>query len=133
MRTGKRDKLGPLGERVAARFLRRRGYRVLGRNLVTNFGEADLLCEHPRAGIVLVEVKARRFSANAPRPEASVTLRKRQRLLRILEHLVRANGWEHRPRRVDVIAVEFYPRRFLRAKASVRHFENAVLQGGAAR
>ncbi len=133
MRVGRRDKLGPRGERAAARHLRQRGYRVLGRNLETRFGEADLLCEAPDGCVVVVEVKARRFRQNAPPPEASVTLAKRQRLAHILEHLVRANGWERRPRRIDVIAVEFVARRWLPPRAHVRHIENAVLKGGAAR
>lgn len=106
---------------------------MLGRNLETRFGEADLLCEAPDGCVVVVEVKARRSRVNAPPPEASVTLAKRQRLVRILEHLVRANGWEGRPRRIDVVAVEFVPGRWLRPRARVRHIENAVLQGGAAR
>lgn len=133
MRTGRRDKLGPRGERVAARYLRRKGFRVLGRNLETHFGEADLLCEAPGGCIVVVEVKARRFREGVPPPEASVTLAKRQRLARILEHMVNKNGWQARPRRIDVVAVEFHPRRWGGPKPSIKHFENAVLQGGRAR
>ncbi len=133
MRTGRRDKLGPRGERVAARYLRRKGFRVLGRNLETHFGEADLLCETPGGCIVVVEVKARRYREHTPPPEASVTLTKRQRLARILEFLVKKNGWEARPRRVDVVAVEFHARTWLPARPIVKHFENAVLKGGAAR
>ena len=133
MRVGRRDKLGPRGERAAGRHLRRRGYRVLGRNLETRFGEADLLCEAPGGCIVVVEVKARRYRVGVPPPEASVTLAKRQRLARILEHLVRANGWEDRPRRIDVVAVEFHPRRWLGPRAAIRHIEDAVRRGGGVR
>ncbi|MEO1009420.1 MAG: YraN family protein [Planctomycetota bacterium] len=133
MRRGRRDPLGPRGERVAARYLRRRGYRVLGCNLETHFGEADLLCQSRRdRAIVLVEVKARRGSAGPP-PEASVTHGKRQRLERILEHLVRTNGWHDRPRRIDVVAIAFERRRWLPARARVRHFEDAVAAGGGTR
>ncbi|MFI4916906.1 MAG: YraN family protein [Phycisphaerales bacterium JB060] len=133
MRIGRRDKLGPMGERVAARYLRGRGFRVLGRNLNTTFGEADLLCEGPDGCVVIVEVKARRHRPGMLPPEASVTLVKRRKLARILEHLVRSNGWEARPRRVDVVAVEFHARRWRPPRASVRHFENAVLRGGGVR
>ena len=134
MRTGRRDKLGPQGERIAARYLRRRGFRVLGRNLVTPFGEADLLCTSPDGHIVVVEVKSRRAgNRGGPPPEASVTRGKRQRLERVLAHLVRANGWQQRPRRIDVVAVTFTRRGLLRSRASVRHFENAVGQGGGVR
>jgi len=133
MRTGRRDKLGPLGERVAARYLKRRGLKVLGRNLMTGFGEADLLCETREGCIVVVEVKARRARPSAPPPEASVTLAKRQRLIRVLEHLVKANGWHGRPRRIDVVAIEFHARRWGPPRAQVRHFESAVLRSGQTR
>jgi len=36
--------VGAYGERVAAAFLRRRGYRVLYRNYRTARGEIDLIC-----------------------------------------------------------------------------------------
>ncbi|UYV14040.1 MAG: YraN family protein [Phycisphaera sp.] len=133
MRVGRRDKLGPRGERVAARYLRRKGYKVLGKNLETRFGEADLLCEGLGGCIVVVEVKARRFREGTPPPQASVTLTKRQRLARILEHLVNKNDWQGRPRRVDVVAIEFRSRGWLGPKPTVKHFENAVLKGGGAR
>jgi Holliday junction resolvase-like predicted endonuclease len=113
--------------------MRRRGCRVIGRNLETRFGEADLLCEERSGCVVLVEVKARRFREGMLPPEASVTMAKRQKLARILEHLVKANGWERRPRRIDVVAVEFHARRWLPARPHIRHFENAVLRGGGVR
>ena len=100
---------------------------------MTRFGEADLLCQDSAGGIVLVEVKSRRWRPGTPPPEASVTLRKRQRLARVLEQLVRANDWQDRPRRIDVVAVEFRPGRWWGSKPTVRHFEAAVAQGGAAR
>lgn len=133
MRTGRRDKLGPMGERAAARFMRRRGYGVIGRNLMTSFGEADLLCEGPDGCIVVVEVKARRFREGMPPPEASVTLTKRQKLVRVLEHLVKKNDWNDRPRRIDVVAVTFHERRWRWPRAEIRHFENAVLRSGKTR
>lgn len=133
MRTGRRDSLGPKGERAAARYLRRKGLRLLGRNLVTRYGEADLLFETREGCIVLVEVKSRRNRAHAPPPEASVTQSKRRKLARILEHLARQNGWTDRPRRIDVVAVVFHPRRWLPDRAVVRHIENAVTQGGGSR
>lgn len=128
--TRRRDPLGPTGERAAARYLRRRGYRVLARNLHTVAGEADLVCEAPdHRTIVLVEVKARRRIAGQPQqsaemaPEASVTAVKRQKLVAIARTLARLNKWEDRPMRIDVVAVE---RRQTRPRWSVRHLEDAV-------
>ena len=39
-----RASLGRRGERVAARFLKRRGYRILHRNWRCPSGEIDLVC-----------------------------------------------------------------------------------------
>ena len=118
----RRDPLGPAGERAAARYLRRRGYRVLGRNIQTDAGEADLVCEAPdRQTIVIVEVKTRRRTAGQPirsaetLPEASVTAEKRRKLAAIARTLARLNQWGRRPLRIDVVAVE-------RTDARIRHW-----------
>ncbi len=58
---------GRYGERVAADFLKRRGYRVLARNYRTKYGEIDLICRD-RNVLAFVEVKTRpdeRFGAPA--------------------------------------------------------------------
>ena len=51
-------KLGPLGEKLAARFLKSRGYRILPRNYVTSVGEVDLVAREGDV-LVFVEVKTR--------------------------------------------------------------------------
>ena len=109
---GQRDPLGPLGERLAAGHLRRTGHRIIGTNLRVPMGEADILALGPDGRtIVLVEVKARRVEPGRDgpfnAPEANITAEKRAKLAQILRHLTRANGWHHRPRRIDVIAIEW--------------------------
>ncbi|MHC5112417.1 MAG: YraN family protein [Planctomycetota bacterium] len=49
---------GNLGERVAARYLRRRGYCVLYKNYQSPHGEIDLICSR-REWLIFVEVKSR--------------------------------------------------------------------------
>lgn len=123
---GDRDPLGPWGERAAARFLRRAGYQVLGRNLRVPMGEADLLCVAPdRRTVVLVEVKARRVGGAEhvqPPPEASVHAHKRDKLRSILRHLANANGWHERPLRIDAVAVEVH----VKGKPVIRHHAGIV-------
>lgn len=119
--------LGRRGEQLAARFLASKGYRVLGHNLKSLAGEADLLCEDPRTdGLVLVEVKARRrpkLERNAYEPEHAIDEEKRERLMRIARSLRRSNGWNHRPFRIDVIAVDFPADG---SHPEIRHHINAV-------
>ncbi len=62
---------GSYGERVAACFLRRQGYRILQRNFLARDGEIDLVC---RCGEVLAFVEVRsRASADFGRPAETVT------------------------------------------------------------
>ncbi len=121
-----RDPIGPAGERVAARRLRRRGYRVIARNVRTGQGEIDLVCLAPdRATVVFVEVKTRRVRDGgvlAQRPETSVGARKQEKLRRLAREVARKRGWTDRPLRIDVVAVEWPAR----GRPMVRHTERAV-------
>ncbi len=126
----RRDPLGPLGERHAAKYLKARGYRILGRNVRVRAGEADIVCRDPDGKtIVVVEVKARRRYAGQAgasaviAPEEAVHADKRRRLGAISRSLARLNGWERSPMRIDVVAVEWDAGA---AKAVVRHHRNAV-------
>src|SRR5438445_10894938 len=75
--------LGEEGERVAARFLEARGYRILERNYRTRRGEIDLIAEDGRV-LVFVEVKVRlddRFGG----PAAAITRAKQARIARLAQ------------------------------------------------
>ena len=67
--------LGDRGERAAARFLRRRGMRIITRGYRTNQGEIDLIARDGDM-LVFVEVKTRRRGD----PAEAVTPRKLRRL-----------------------------------------------------
>jgi len=53
-----RQRLGARGEDAAARFLRRRGYKILARNFKSGKSEIDLVCRQSD-WLVFVEVKTR--------------------------------------------------------------------------
>ncbi len=116
--------LGRRGERIAARYLKRHGYRVLARNVRAPMGEIDLLCESPDGReIVVVEVKTRRAGGRGqPEPEASVTRHKRAKLVALARWAQAANRWHDRPTRIDTLGVLVDGR----GRASVRHVPNAV-------
>ena len=98
--------VGGRGERVAARHMKRSGYRILGRNVRSAAGEIDLIAQ-PRDGraVVIVEVKAG-VAGRVP-PEAHVDAAKRRKLAAVAAQVVRQRGWARRPIRFDVIAVVF--------------------------
>ena len=58
---GARESLGDRGERLAARWLTRRGYRILHRKLTIGRDEADLVAVDPHGTVVIVEVKTDPF------------------------------------------------------------------------
>jgi putative endonuclease len=122
--------LGRAGERAAARFLRRAGFRVIGRNVRMAVGEADLVCIDPdRRTIVVVEVKTRLRGSNRSvlgevvPPEASVHSAKRRKLQSVARAIIAANSWRDRPCRIDVVAVEWPADG---GKPVVRHTPGAV-------
>lgn len=120
--------VGARGEDVAAAFLKRAGYVILDRNVRVPMGEADIVARLGDADdgvIVLVEVKARIVDPDRPRPkaESQVGAFKRRKLNAILNHLVKANGWERRRKRIDIVAVEFGDGG---NEPVVRHLVNAV-------
>jgi putative endonuclease len=70
--------IGAYGERVAAAFVRRHGYKALTRNYKTTGGEIDLVCRHGDV-LVFVEVKTR-ADANFVRPAEAIDERKEKAL-----------------------------------------------------
>lgn len=119
-----RDPLGPAAERIAARRLRVGGMRILERNARTPIGEVDIIALAPdKRTIVLVEVKARRIGPRErPRPEAAVGANKQRKLLTLAGDLARRRGWQDRPIRIDIVAVDVPER----GGPVVRHYERAV-------
>lgn len=124
-RRGEDAGLGNKGERVAARFLRKAGYRVVQRNVRVRVGEIDLVCLAPdRRTMVFVEVKARRLDDGRPYvpPEEAVTSHKQRKLLQTAGVIARQQKWLDRPLRIDVIAVELPAK----GKPTIRHYMDAV-------
>lgn len=122
-RRGAGDPLGAKGERQAERFLGSRGYQVIGRNLRLHAGEIDLLCIAPdERTIVVVEVKTREKSEGVYTPESAITHDKRRTLMRLAAQVRAANGWQDRPIRIDVVAVELGQD----GRKECRHHEAAV-------
>lgn len=108
-RVGHAAEVGAWGEREAEKHLKSRGYAIVGRNMVTPSGEADLVCRGPDGRtMIIVEVKARVVADEAGlyRPERAINRQKLRRLTSMARLLRAANGWRDRPVRVDVVAVE---------------------------
>jgi putative endonuclease len=95
---------GDRGERASARFLRRKGMRILQRGYRTTLGEIDLIARDGGT-LVFVEVKTRRRGE----PAEAVTPLKQRRITQAALHFLKRHGLLDAPRavpcRFDIVAV----------------------------
>ncbi len=98
---------------------------MLGRNVRTRGGEADLVAVDPDgASIVLIEVKTRIGGRHDP--QHAVGRDKQRRLIRTLKALRSSHRWHDRPARIDIVTVWW---RDGHPEPDVRHHINAVSPG----
>jgi len=110
---------GQEGESEAERYLRRKGYRIVARNLRSSMGELDLVAEDGRV-LVFVEVKARRTGQFGGAIHA-VHRQKQQKLIRLASQFLAQRHWMDRSCRFDVVLLEATES----ATLQVEHIQNA--------
>lgn len=116
----RRGTLGDKGERLAARWLSRQGYRILHHNYTLGKDEADLIALDPDGTtLVIVEVKTRTDAE--PPPEVGFNRDKQYRLARLASRLAKMPRFRDRPIRFDAVAI-VWPRG---EKPQVRHYPSA--------
>ncbi len=81
-------RLGLKAEKIAAWYLRLKGYRILAERYRIRQGEIDILAKKGRA-LVAVEVKARQ---NFSQCEESIAPWKQQKILQAMEHVISGSG-----------------------------------------
>ena len=102
--------LGRRGERIAADYLRRNGFRLLYKNFRSKRGgEIDLVCrDRYEKTLVFVEVKTRTTDAFGP-PHEGVTQAQRDRIIRGAKEWLRLLDDPRVPYRFDVVEVLMEP------------------------
>lgn len=116
-------RLGNKGERIAARALKRKGYKILKRNYVAAGYEIDIIAES-RESIAFVEVKTRTEHGTdpwEPRPASSITPDKQRKIISAAKYFLAtyAGG-----KRVSLDVIEVYLDNKSK-KQKVVHMENA--------
>jgi putative endonuclease len=101
--TRRRLQLGESGEAIAARALRRAGYRSLAERYACPAGEVDLVARD-RDTLVFVEVKTRASADRYP-PGEAVHQRKQRQVARAAEHYLAATRAGDVPCRFDVVTI----------------------------
>lgn len=96
--------VGQRGERIAAKWLKRRGFHIFERNRSVARDEADVIALDPDGRtLVIVEVKTRQ--SDIPPPEESIDHRKQHHLVRLAARLQQTERYRDHPVRFDVVAV----------------------------
>lgn len=98
-----RKMLGREGEDRAARFLIKRGYKILERNYSTKAGEIDLIALH-QGEVIFIEVKTRTTDAYGA-PELAVTPRKQRRMIKAALGFIKYRNLHQVPCRFEVVAI----------------------------
>lgn len=117
---------GRWGEALAADYLAKKRYRILGMGFSTRFGEVDVIAEKGGT-IAFVEVKTRK---NADHGEARefVTKSKQRRVIAAAAIWLEKNGASGQPR-FDVIEI-YAPEGGKTEKPEIIHIENAFWTEG---
>ena len=118
---------GSMGENIAVQYLENRGYRILGSNYRSTYGEIDIIAQTGEVAVI-VEVKLRKNDNFLP-AYAAVTLKKQERIKKSAMMWLSEQKKDY-PLRMDVIEVyigsakqsafgETY------AEPKINHIENA--------
>ncbi len=103
---------GNKGEKLAAEYLQQQGYKILGRNYQSKWGEVDIICKLSNRKfsnspieeiVVFVEVKTKTTDQYGE-PWEMVNHWKIEQVKRMGEFWCREFGWEGRVR-VDVVGI----------------------------
>ena len=109
-----------VGERLAAQYLKERGYQILEHNYRLRTGEIDLIAKDGDR-IVFVEVKTRR-TLKFGVPQAAVTLTKQKQISKVALSYLQSNELLDGPCRFDVVAVFLSPKS---TTPKLEHIRNA--------
>lgn len=103
--SGKDNTSGKLAEDLAARYLARRGLRVLARNFRCKGGEIDIVCRDGTT-LVFVEVRLRRRYDYGGAAESITVAKQRRVILAARHYLVRHPLGESGSSRFDAILLD---------------------------
>ena len=117
--------LGDRGERVAVRFLKKQGFRIIARQYRNQFGEVDIIAKDGRQ-VVFVEVKTRK-STGAGQPFEAVDRRKQQKLTKVALAWLKKHKRLEQSARFDVISVVWPDDS---SGPQLQHFRNAFEAAG---
>ncbi len=116
---------GKIGEDYALKFLKKKGFKILDRNMRNKFSEIDIIAKN-KDYIIFVEVKSR-SSEDYLRPSASVDFQKQRKIVAAAAEYIKINNITLQPR-FDIAEVFLGLDKIKSYK--INYIENAYDQGG---
>jgi putative endonuclease len=98
------SRVGQRGEDLAFTLLKKKGYKILGRNYKSSIGEIDIIAREGRT-IVFVEVKAR-SSDNFGTAKGAVDVKKQRKLSMLALDYLKRHALLEQAARFDVVAID---------------------------
>ena len=117
--------LGRYGEKMARRYLRRHGYRIVKKNFVAEMNEIDIIAEN-KDTLAFIEVKTRTIgheNPNEPRPASSVDGKKQRGIIKAAGFYTAYNP-SKKKKRFDIIEVYVNRNNSKYSSAEVKHLIN---------
>ncbi|MFT5728648.1 MAG: putative endonuclease [Desulforhopalus sp.] len=98
-----RQILGQKGEKQAAKYLKKKGYKLVTANYRCQYGEIDLIARDADI-LIFIEVKTR-TSTDFGDPAAAVDYRKQQQISKVAHHYLVTHHNDDVDARFDVISI----------------------------
>ncbi|MFH1593692.1 MAG: YraN family protein [Candidatus Omnitrophota bacterium] len=121
---GRNRTLGKKGEDIAVRFLTRKGYKIIGRNVRTYVGEIDIVARK-EPSIVFVEVKTRKSRTFGP-PYTAITIKKTRKLIQCAQCYLNMKQIVDSPWQIDVVSVQIDDIFGFIKRIEIEHFKDAI-------
>jgi len=118
--SNRRQRLGKLGEEMAAAYLQAKGYGLLVRNYRCRSGEIDIIAQDKNI-LVFIEVRCR-SSDRFGYPQESILRGKQTKLRRAALEYLQSTPGKPKPVRFDVLALMYGEDSSLK---HIEHIENA--------
>ncbi len=122
-----RKEIGAFGEKIAKRYLEKRGYKILAQNFRKKFGELDIVTKKNK-NVIFFEVKTR--EVNDPNelesflPEDEISFEKEKQLRKMTQiYLAENNLSLNTSCQIDILAINLF---LDSQRAKIRHYKNAI-------
>ena len=122
-----KKEIGNIGEKIAVKYLKNCGYKILEKNFRKRYGEIDIVTLKKNGffsknkELIFIEVKTKTKNKGY-NPEENINFRKRKNLIKTAKYYILKNKYNINWR-IDTIIIELDP---ITRKANLRHIKNAV-------